>query len=83
MKLTQSKTVRDIVRPPVTGMPEHPSVAISGLIVHAVELMLENDVSEIAVVGHDRLIGHIRLSDALEHLGLRMSGNPPAGEVQE
>ena len=72
MKLTRSKTVRDIVRPPIIGMPAHPSVEISSPIVKAVELMLKNDASVIAVAGRGRLIGHIRLSDALEHLGISM-----------
>ena len=72
MKLTQTKTVREIVRPPIIGMPAHPSVEISSSIVRAVELMLKNDVSIIAITGRDRLIGHIRLSDALEYLGIHM-----------
>lgn len=72
MKLTKSKTVRDIVRPPVIGMPAHPSVEMSDLIVQAVELMLKNNAAVIAVSARGRLIGHIRLSDALERLGIRM-----------
>ena len=77
MKLTQSKTVRNIVRPPIIGMSAHPSVEMSSSIVRAVELMLKNDVSIIAITGRGRLIGHIRLSDALEHLGIHIPGSQP------
>ena len=75
MKLTQSKTIRDIVRPPIIGMPVHPSVEMPSSIIQAVELMLKNDVSIIAVTGRGRLLGHIRLSDALEYLGIQIPKN--------
>jgi hypothetical protein len=65
------------------GMPEHPSVPMSSSIVHAVELMLKNDVSMIAVAGPGRLVGHIMLSDALKHLGLRMARSSSAGEEEK
>ena len=76
MKLTQSKTVRDIVHPPIMGMPPQPSVEMSSSIVQAVELMVKNDVLMIAVVSGNRLIGHISLTDALESLGIHIPGTP-------
>ncbi len=83
MKLTRSKTVRDIVRPPTIGMPGHPSVEMSSSIVRAVELMLKNNISVIAVAGRGRVIGHIRLSDALEHLGIHMpTGSSGGGSIK-
>lgn len=82
MKVTQSRKVMDIVRPPLVGMPETPSVAISALLIYAVEQMLEKNVALIAVHRQGRLVGHIRLSDALRSLGLtqpgKLSGNGPA-----
>jgi predicted transcriptional regulator len=75
MKLTQSKMVRDIVRPPIMGMPPQPSVEMSSSIVQAVELMVKNDVFMIAVASDNRLIGHISLTDALEYLGIHIPGS--------
>jgi hypothetical protein len=74
MKLTQAKKVGEIVRPLVEGLPPTPCVGISDPIMRAVELMLKNDLTQIAVLGCRGLIGHIRLDDALRHLGL----HPPA-----
>jgi hypothetical protein len=77
MKLTQSKKVGEIVRPPVEGVPPAPCVDITDPIMRAIELMLKNDLTQIAVVGCRGLIGHLRLNDALQHLGLRPAA-PPA-----
>lgn len=77
MKLTQTKKVGEIVRPPIEGVPPAPCVDIADPIMRAVELMLKNDLTQIAVVGCRGLIGHLRLDDALQHLGLRPAA-PPA-----
>jgi hypothetical protein len=71
MKLTQSRKVGEIVRPPAEGIPPTPCVAMGDPIMRAIELMLKNDLSRMAVTGCQGLIGHIRLEDALNHLGLR------------
>jgi|GEM_PF-2081970 len=73
MKLTQTKKVGEIVRPLAEGIPPAPCVGMADPIMRAIELMLKNDISRIAVAGSQGLIGHIRLEDALRHLGL----NPP------
>lgn len=70
MKLTQPKRVMDIVRPSFIGLPEQPSVEMSVLLVQAVEQMLKENLTSIAVLGRGRIVGHIRLCDALKHLGL-------------
>lgn len=80
MKLTQSKKVWEIVRPPIEGMPAGLSVGLSDSITRAVELMLKNDLTAIAVISGGRFVGHIRLAEALKHLGVRMPPPcPPAG----
>ena len=77
MKLTQSKKVGEIVRPLAEGIPPTPCVGMIDPLMRAVELMLKNDLSRIAVAGCQGLIGHIRLEDALRHLGLHPP-TPPA-----
>ncbi|MBI5897443.1 MAG: hypothetical protein HZB24_16005 [Desulfobacterales bacterium] len=77
MKLTQSRKVGEIVRPLAEGIPPTPCVGMADPIMRAIELMLKNDISRIAVTGCQGLIGHIRLEDALRHLGLHPP-TPPA-----
>ncbi|RJQ84157.1 MAG: hypothetical protein C4519_05570 [Desulfobacteraceae bacterium] len=72
MKLAQSKKVKDVVRPPIDGLPCTPAVGMFDSLTQAVELMLENNRQEIAVSGRSGIIGCIRLEDALHHLGLRL-----------
>jgi hypothetical protein len=80
MKLTQSKKVWEIVRPPIDGMPTGLTVGMSDSVMRAVELMLKNDLTAIAVISGGRFVGHVRLAEALKYLGVRMpSPCPPAG----
>jgi CBS-domain-containing membrane protein len=81
MKLTQPKKVMDITCAPIAGMASAPSVDRSDSIMHAVELMLKHDLKAIAVLGNGRLIGHLRLVDALQHLGLQMIKENPPGRA--
>ena len=84
MKLTQTKKVGEIVRPLAEGIPPAPCVGMADPLMRAVELMLKNDLSRIAVAGSQGLIGHIRLEDALRHLGLHPPTPPPgAGLVSD
>ena len=86
MKLTQSKKVWEIVRPPMEGMPAGPAVGMTDSVMRAVELMLKNDLTMIAVTTGGRHIGHIRLEEALKCLGLsspthrRPAGHGPQAE---
>jgi hypothetical protein len=80
MKLTQSKKVWEIVRPPIDGIPDRPAVSMTESVMHAVELMVKNDRVTIGVISSGRLVGHIQLAEALQHLGLRIPPyRPPAG----
>lgn len=73
MKLTQVKKVAEIVRPAVDGLPPNLSVGIADPIMRAVELMLKNDVTQIAVMGRCGLVGRVLLEEALQYLGLRLN----------
>jgi hypothetical protein len=82
MKLTQTKKVGEIVRPLVEGIAPTPCVGMGEPLMRAVELMLKIDLSRMAVAGCQGIIGHIRLEDALCHLGLRLPTPPvPPGLV--
>jgi hypothetical protein len=71
MKVTQVKTVMEIIRPPIEGLPAAPLIGMHEPITQAVELMLNNDKKHLAVAGRCGVIGHVRLEDALRCLGLR------------
>ena len=51
----------------------NPQVDLWDPVIRAVEVMLRHDLQMIAVNGRGRLVGHIRLSEALNCLGLRRS----------
>jgi hypothetical protein len=72
MKRRGGRIVKDIVRPPVEGLPPAPAVGMNEPVTYAVELMLNNDRKQIAVFGPCGIIGYVRLEDALRHLGLRV-----------
>ena len=55
------------------GLPLNPSVATEDRIAYAVELMIKNNIRSIAVVRNHRPIGMIRLDDAFQELGLKVS----------
>ena len=68
----KTKKVDEILLPYEEGIPLNPSVTLSDKIVHAVELMVENDLKCIAVVRNKRPIGMVRLEDAFQKIGLRL-----------
>ena len=76
MKLTQPKKVTAIVQPPILGLAESPAVELSEPVTRAVETMLRYDLKVIAVTSGGRLVGHVRLAEALAFLGIRFPGNP-------
>ena len=63
-------SVRDIILPFKKEVPVRPFVVMKDPIIHAVEVMLKNDLKTIAVVRYDRPVGIVRLEDALKKLGL-------------
>lgn len=64
--------MEEIVRPYKEGIQPQPSVTMSDKIIHAIELMVNNNLKSIAVVRNKRPIGMVRLEDALKELGLNM-----------
>jgi len=50
----------------------YPSVTLNDKIVYAIEIMLKNNVKDIAVVQEKRVIGIVRLEDALRKIGLQI-----------
>ena len=69
MKTTQ---VAEIIHAFKEGTPLHPSVRLGDRITYAVELMLDNDLTCIAVKRCNHPLGIINLHEALEKLGIRI-----------
>lgn len=67
------KKIEEILLPYQQGVPIHPSVVVGDKIIHAVKLMVESNVRCIAVVNNNRPVGMLRLEDAFQKLGLRVS----------
>ena len=55
------------------GIPLYPAVTMSDKIVHAVELMVNNNLKYVAVVLNKRPVGMVCLEDALQKLGLQLT----------
>ena len=68
----KSKKIGEIILPYKEGVPLHPSVTMSDKIIHAIELMVNNNLKNISVVVNERPIGMVCLEDALKKLGLQM-----------
>jgi CBS domain-containing protein len=68
----KSCIVDSIIVPYTEEIPLTPSVTIGEKIARAIELMLNHNVSRIAVVRGQRPIGMIRLEDAFHKLGLEI-----------
>lgn len=66
----KTSKVMMIIRPCQGEPPMDYTVTPEDKIIHAVELMVENNLREIAVVRGGRPIGMARLNDALQKLGL-------------
>jgi len=69
------KKVVEILLPFRNGLQTNPSVTLGDKIIYAIELMLNNNVKEIAVVRKGRPIGMVCLKDALKVLGLNVPLN--------
>lgn len=68
----RTRKVEEIVLPYKEGIPLNPSVNIHDKIVHAIELMVDNNLKNIAVVLNARPVGTVCLEDALKKLGLQV-----------
>ena len=62
--------VETIIVPVEDGLPLEPAVTPADRITEALEVMLENDLKQIAVVQDGQAVGMMRLEDALKKLGL-------------
>ena len=68
----KQRIVAEIVVPICEGVPPDISVSATDSIMRAVELMVNRNLSMIAVVHNKRPIGIIRLEDAFKALGLQV-----------
>jgi len=66
----KEKRVDEILLPFKKGVPFCPSVTTSDKIIHAIELMVNNNLKCIAVVRNEQPIGMVCLEDAFKKLGL-------------
>jgi CBS domain-containing protein len=71
--MIRTKKVEEIILPYKEGIPLNPAVVVGDKIVHAVELMVKNNLECIAVVRNNQPVGMVRLEDAFQKLGLRLS----------
>ena len=52
------------------NLSTRPSVSVEDKITDAIEVMLKNDLDRIAVTSKDKILGMIKLEDALKVIGL-------------
>ncbi len=62
--------VKEIIVPINKNLAVKPSVTAEDNITEAIEILLKNDLKQIAVTGKDVVIGMIKLEDALKAIGL-------------
>ncbi|MBW2647122.1 MAG: CBS domain-containing protein [Deltaproteobacteria bacterium] len=62
--------VNEIIVPIETNLSIKPSVSAEDKITDAIEIMLKNDLNRIAVTQENRVMGMIRLEDAMKKIGL-------------
>jgi predicted transcriptional regulator len=70
--------VETIIVPVEQGLSPEPAVAPEDRITEALEVLLENNLKQIAVVRDGQAVGMMRLEDALKKLGLE-KGTKPKG----
>jgi predicted transcriptional regulator len=62
--------VKDITFLMDENLSIRPSVSVEDKITDAIEVMLKNDLDRIAVTSKDKILGMIKLKDALKVIGL-------------
>lgn len=67
------RNVDEILLPYEDGLPLDPSVQIGDRIITAIELMVRENLRQIAVVRNQRPVGMVRLEDAFKKIGLTMT----------
>ncbi|MBU4100594.1 MAG: CBS domain-containing protein [Proteobacteria bacterium] len=63
-------TVKEITLLMDGNLSTKPSVSVNDKITDAIEVMLKNDLDRIAVTSKDKILGMIKLEDALKVIGL-------------
>ena len=71
------RKVDEILKPYTEGVPIDPSVHVGDRIIHAIELMVRNNLKCIAVIKHQRPIGIVSLEDAFQKIGLHSAKERP------
>jgi len=66
----ESRKVKSVLMPYTPGIRLDYTVTPDDKLTHAVQIMLANNVSRLAVIRNDRPVGSIRIEDALKKLGL-------------
>ncbi|MBU4260046.1 MAG: CBS domain-containing protein, partial [Proteobacteria bacterium] len=62
-------TVKQITLLMDENLSDRPSVSVEDKITDAIEAMLKNDLDRIAVTSKDKILGMIKLEDALKVIG--------------
>ena len=60
---------------------DRPSVSVEDKITDAIEVMLKNDLDRIAVTSKDKILGMIKLEDALKVIGLEDALKKKAAKI--
>ncbi|MBA3017784.1 MAG: CBS domain-containing protein [Proteobacteria bacterium] len=63
-------TVKEITLLMDENLSNRPSVSVEDKITDAIEVMLKNNLDRIAVISKDKILGMIKLEDALKVIGL-------------
>ncbi len=64
------RKVDEILQPYTEGTPLDPFVRMGDRIIHAIELMVRNNLKCIAVLRNQRPVGVVNLEDAFQKIGL-------------
>ncbi|MCK5508015.1 MAG: CBS domain-containing protein [Desulfobacterales bacterium] len=73
--------VKDITLLMDENLSIRPSVFVEDKITDAIEVMLKNDLNRIAVTSKDKILGMIKLEDALKVIGLEDNLKKKAAKI--
>ncbi|MBC2693840.1 MAG: CBS domain-containing protein [Desulfobacteraceae bacterium] len=68
--MMEKLTVKEITLLMDPNLSKKSSVSVDDKITDAIEVMLKNDLNRIAVASKDKIVGMIKLDDALKVIGL-------------
>ena len=67
----RTKKIQEILLPYDEEVSIIPYVSIDDKLIRAVELMLDHNLERITVIRNNKIVGIVKLKDALEMLGLK------------